>query len=95
MTLDQEVSLWSKKGYRVLSRTASAAQLSKPKDSPLLIGACILPVLLGAWTLVMLPFTWAASLFVIGVVLLAAWHAVRGEHLVYLTVTPSGEITQD
>lgn len=96
LTLDEEVSLWSKRGYHVLSRTRTTAQLCKPNGSPLLIGILALGViLLFLQFLPVLSQMTAAVAFVIGTVLLSAWHAVRGEKLVYLTVAENGEITQD
>lgn len=97
LTLDQELSLWSKKGYRVLSRSTSTAQLGKRVESYILPLVSVWLVLcLVAWKVMLaLTFTEATVFFLIGCALLAAWHAGRGEQLVYLAVTPDGEITQD
>lgn len=95
--LDREVSLWSKRGYRVASRSTSAAQLAKRTESLLLpLIAVWLVVCVIAWkVLVMVGYPDVAAVFLVGLIFIAAFHATRGEHLVYLTVAPDGDITQD
>jgi hypothetical protein len=96
-TLDQEVSLWSNKGYRIVSRSTSAVQLSKPHDSPLPWCEVLLTIILILLVFPesLLTITQAGVIFVVGTVLMATWHVCRGETLVYLTINADGEITQD
>lgn len=99
--LDVEVADWSKQGYLVVSRSATAVQLERRRPSmlaALVVWAVLcVPLWFFGTELFLTQATWPnlVQVFLFGALLIGAFFYRRPGRLVYLRVDADGDITRD
>lgn len=91
--LDNEVRDWSHSGYQVLARSDFAVQLKKPRK-PMLVPIVAWMICCAVLLLVTDPIV-DGVIFTVGLILILALQFGQREPLLYLTVTPDGELLRE